>query len=504
MTEPTEPTPPAAPETPPSPATPAPEAGAVPAPQQRPAFDPRRGGPPTPGDRGPRKPLPPRGERPRSDGTKPPSLDKVDFASLRPSKSDLDADLERELNAALEGFDVKGTVSEETGRPRTAGGTPGPKEKKKGRIVGIHNKDVFVDVPGGRGQGVLPMLQFTDKPPVVGDEVEFDIEGYDGANGLLKLTMTGSVQAVTDWSSVTRGMVVEAKVTGVNKNGTGLLVEVNGIKGFMPVSQIDMYRVEKAEDYVNQRLKCVVTEVDPAERNLVLSRRGLLEQERQVKAEKFWATIEEGQVKKGIVRSVKPFGAFVDLDGAADGLIPVSEMSWSRVNDPSEVVQVGQTVEVVVSRLDRDTRKIGLSLKQLLRSPWDDFADAAKPGTKLVGKVTRVMEFGAFVEVAPGVEGLVHVSELSTMRVRRVRDAVTEGQEVTVQVISVDPAQRRMSLSLKALQAEAEAQDAATESAEKEEDIKAAEARMASRLTDPKRKLRGGIGGGGVLFEMGE
>jgi small subunit ribosomal protein S1 len=500
MTEPNQPTPAAAPPAP-APATPTP-AGPPQAQSPSQQSD-RRGGPPRPGDRGPRKDLPPRGDRPRNDGAKPKDLDRVDFSALRPSKRDLDADLERELDAALAGFDPKGTVVADE-KKRSVPGAPKVREKKRGRIVAIHGKDVFIDVPGGRGQGVLPMLQFTEGKPVIGDEVEFDIDGYDGANGLLNLTMIGSVQNVTDWSSLARGMVIEAKVTGLNKNATGLQVEVNGIKGFMPVSQIDMYRVEKPEDFVNQKIKCMVIEIDPAERNLIVSRRSLLERDKQEKAEKFWATVEEGQVKIGIVRSIKPFGAFVELDGAADGLIPVSEMSWSRVADPSEVVQLGQKVEVVIHRLDKETRKIGLSLKALIRSPWDDFADATKPGARLVGKVTRVEDFGAFVEVAPGVEGLVHVSELSTMRIRRVRDAVTEGQEVTVQIISVDAKARRMALSLKALQAEAEAQDAVAAQADKESDIKAAEARMAARLTDPNNKLRGGIGGSRMTFEMGE
>ena len=356
--------------------------------------------------------------------------------------------------------------------------------------------------PAAAARGCCRCCSSTSKKPIViGDEVEFDIERYDASNGLLVLTMSGSAQVVTDWSSLARGMVVEAKVIDLNKNKTGLMVEVNGIKGFMPVSQIDMYRVEKPEDYVNQKIKCQVIELDASERNLVLSRRSLLERERQEQAEKFWATIEEGQTKTGIVRSVKPFGAFVDL-GGADGLIPVGEMSWSRVGDPSEVVQVGQKVEVVVHRVDFDARKVSLSLRQLVRSPWDDFAAAHKPGARVNGKVTRIMEFGAFVEVAPGIEGLLHVSELGTMRVRRVKDAVTEGQEVTVQVLSVDAEARRMSLSLKALQAEAEAGEIARTEAEKEEDIKAAEQRMAARAANPN--LRGGIGSGRAIFDTGE
>jgi len=465
--------------------TPAPAANPVP--QQGPRQAPRPGGP-RPG--GNTRPFP-RGDRPKLDGTKPERLDIKDFAASKPNNRMLDQAIEDELNAALSGFDVAGTVvKDETRKAPLPFGQP-QTTRKKGVIVGFHGKDVFVEVPGGRGQGVINIQQFEGRIPNMGETLEFDIEGYDGANGLLKLNIGGAAQTVTDWSSLSRGMVVEAKVTGLNKTGTGLLVEVNGIRGFMPVSQIDMYRVEKPEDYLNQKIKCQVIELDREERNLIVSRRSLLEAEREKLTEQFWATVEEGQIKTGIVRSVKPFGAFVDL-GGADGLIPVSEMSWSRVGDPSEVVQIGQKVEVKIARLDRDARKIGLSLKQMLRSPWDDFADVHKAGARLKGKVTRIADFGAFVEVAPGIEGLVHVSELSSQRVRRVRDVLNEGQEITVQVQSIDTAARRMSLSLKALTAEAEASDAAAEDAEREEDMKAAEERMAARLANPN--LRGGIG----------
>jgi small subunit ribosomal protein S1 len=492
MTDPNEPAPAPQPEAAQPEQQPTPPAGAA---QPQPHRPPQPGGP----REGGRRQFP-RGERPRTDGTKPPDLTPRDFAAARPNTRDLDRSIEDELAAALEGFDVSGTVAKAETAPRQAQPS-GPQARKRGRIVSVHGKDVFVEVPGGRSQGVLPIQQFEGKAPVVGEEVEFDIEGYDAANGLLRLTREGSAQVVTDWSSVQRGMVVEARVTGVNKNRTGLLVEVNGIKGFMPVSQIDLYRVEKPEDYINQRLKCVVSEVNPSERNLVLSRRALLEMEREKQREQFWATVEEGQVKTGIVRSVKPFGAFVDL-GGADGLIPVSELSWSRVGDPSEVVQVGQKVEVKVSRVDYDARKIALSLRQLARSPWDDFAERYKPGARLAGKVTRIAEFGAFVEVAPGIEGLVHISELSTQRVRRVRDVLSEGQDVTVQVQSIDPQARRMSLSLKAMQAEAEAADAARSEEERQEDLRAAEERMTQRPTNPN--LRGGIGSGRVQFDRGE
>lgn len=457
---------------------------------------PRPGGSNRPFPGGP-KPFP-KGERTPNPGGKPQELDRREFGALKPNNRELDKMIEDELNQAMTGFDVQATVAAEETQPKPMG-LAGPSNRKKGRIVSIHGKDVFVDVPGGRSQGVLPILQFEGRTPQIGEEVEFDVERYDAANGLLLLTREGSAQTVTDWSSVSYGMIVEVKVTGTNKNKTGLLVEVNGIKGFMPISQVDLYRVENADQFVNQRMKCMVTEVNPSERNLLVSRRAVLERERQVKAEEFWKTAAEGKVIKGIVRSVKPFGVFVDL-GGADGLLPVSEVSWQRVDDLADRFKVGDTVEVKINRIDFDARKISLSLKALTTSPWDEFSQRVKAGSRATGKVTRIMDFGAFVELEPGVEGLIHISELSNQRVRRVRDVVEEGQTVQVDVLSVDVPNRRMSLSLKTIANQEEAAAEAAEQAERLGDAKAAEELMANRPVNPN--LRGGIGGAAFKYDQ--
>src|SRR5206468_7931655 len=181
------------------------------------------------------------------------------------------------------------------------------------------------------------------------------------------LARQGAAQTA-DWSSVAVGMIVEARVTETNKGG--LAVDVNGIRGFMPISQIDLYRVEDTQQFVNQRLRCLVTEVKPSERNLVVSRRALLEKEREENREKLWNELAEGQVREGVVRSVRDFGAFVDL-GGVDGLVHVSELSWTRVKSAEDVVKVGQKVKVVVLKIDHEKRKVGLGMKQLEASPWD-------------------------------------------------------------------------------------------------------------------------------------
>jgi small subunit ribosomal protein S1 len=356
----------------------------------------------------------------------------------------LDTDIESELEAAMGGLTEKELYGEPSkgGRPAAPSGGQG----KKGKILTVRGGDVFVDVPGGRSQGVVPATQFPEGIPPVGTEIDIHIEGYDAANGLLLLSRRGAaIQA--DWSTVAAGMIVEARVTETNKGG--LSVDVNGIRGFMPISQIDLYRVENAEQFVNQRLRCVVTEINPEERNLVVSRRALLEKEREETRDKLWQELAEGQVREGIVRSVRDFGAFVDL-GGVDGLVHISEMSWSRVQDATTVVQPGEKVKVVVLKVDRERRKVGLGLRQLMPSPWDNIASKYPPSAVVPGKVTRTAEFGAFVELEPGVEGLVHISELAPQRVRRVTEIVQPGQEVQVTVLRVDPQQRKISLSLKA------------------------------------------------------
>jgi small subunit ribosomal protein S1 len=404
----------------------------------------------------------------------PPASDVGAGSRLR----DLDRGLDSEIEAAFGGLSDKELYGEPKQHEQArAGGAPA---KKKARVIQIHGADVFMEVPGGRSGGVLPMLQFPEGPPAIGTEVEVHIEGYDPANGLLLLSRKGAA-VEADWSSIAPGMIVEARVTETNKGG--LSVDVNGIRGFMPISQIDLYRVEDAEQFVNQRLRCLVVEVNPEERNLVLSRRALLEKEREENREKLWQELAEGQIRDGIVRSVRDFGAFVDL-GGVDGLLHVSEMSWSRVQDANTIVQPGQAVKTVVLKLDREHRKVSLGLKQLTASPWDNI-DARYPiGSVVKGTVTRTMDFGAFVELEPGVEGLIHISELAPQRVHRVTDIVKPGQEVQVAVLRIDPAQRKMALSLKAAMAKPE--EPAEEDAEEEVEVKPPRPRPTN--------LRGGLG----------
>ena len=465
--------------------TPAPAAPPATKPEGKPARPPEKRNFQRGGDGGPRKPK-------RESG---PRLDSDMFAN-RPKANvrDLDAEIAGELEAALSGLDDKSLYSADTSKRALAqAAAQGEHGRKIGTILSIHGPDIFVEIPGGRGQGLMTMEQFPDGPPAIGSQVEVSIEGYNPTDGLLILSRLGAA-VHADWSSVAEGMVVEARVVETNKGG--LSVEINGIRGFMPISQIDRARVENTEQFVNQKLLCMVTEVDKEARNLVVSRRDLQEKEREEQKVKLWAELEEGQIRTGIVGNVRDFGAFVDL-GGVDGLLHVSEISWKRTPDATQVLQVGQTVKVVVLKLDREKQKVSLGLKQLEASPWDTIHDKYVTGRIMHGKVTRTMDFGAFVELEPGIEGLIHISELARNKVWRVADIVKPEQEVDVKILSVDSEARRISLSLReAIPQEVKKQE--------EEDVQEAVGEEPEKPRKRNYELKGGVGGGMLIPDSKE
>src|SRR4051812_7419877 len=402
-------------------------------------------------------------------------------------KRQWDSDLDAELEAAMAGFDPS-AFDVRSPRTRAADRAHVPKGNlgqelgpgtQKGKVVAIRGKSIFVDL-GAKSEGVVPVEQFGSDLPKPGDLIEIVVDRFDPEEGLLILSRKGAA-VEANWENLRVGLIVEARVTKTNKGG--LDVEVDGIRGFLPIGQIDINRVEDASVYVNQRLKVVVTEANQRERNLVVSRRELLEREREEQREKTWAALEEGQVRSGVVRSVKDFGAFIDL-GGVDGLLHVGEMSWSRLSTPGEFVKIGQEVQVKVLRIDRETKKVSLGLKQLTPSPWDRVEESYSRGMTVKGKVTRLMDFGAFVELEPGIEGLIHITELSPNRVRRVADIVKPEQEVEVRILRLEPEAKKISLSLRPLPVAAPAEE------EEEDDTPAA--------PKPPRKvpLKGGLGDG--------
>jgi small subunit ribosomal protein S1 len=336
----------------------------------------------------------------------------------------------------------------EPGKKTAATADLEPESRHQANIVSIHNDDVFVEL-GGRNQGVLSLRQFPEAPQV-GQTIEVVVNRFDGEEGLYQLTLPNSAIVAANWGDIREGVVVEARVTGHNKGG--LECEVNNIRAFIPASQIDVYRVEDLEQFVGQKFPAVVTEARAERGNLVLSRRAVVERQKAAAKDQLLSELAEGQVREGIVRSLQAFGAFVDL-GGVDGLLHVSQLSWQRVKHPGDILQLGQTVKVLIRKIDPDTHKISLALRDLSENPWKTVAGKFPVGTTQRGTVSKIMEFGAFVMLEPGVEGLVHISELSHQRVWRVGDIVKEGDTVDVKVQSIDADQQRIGLSMKALAA---------------------------------------------------
>ena len=409
---------------------------------------PQRGGPRTDGNQKPFTGGAQRlGDVPENFGAPPPP--KPAPAKQVDLKIDpLDAEMEAELQAAFGGIE-ESLDTFKTQRPVKEAPSPG----KKGVVFRIHNGDVFVELPGGRTQGILTKDQFPEGMPEIGTELEIKIERFDNANGLLVLSRLGKAVANADWSSLAVGMVVEVKVTGVK--ASGLEVMVNSCRGWLPASQVDLNRTFDLSLFADQKLTCEVIEVDPHDHNLIVSRRVLLERQRAVEGEKLWGELAVDQIRKGIVRSIQSFGAFVDI-GGADALLPISQISWKRITNIGDVLHPGQAVEVKILTIDLETKKISVGLKQLVTSPWHTLAERFRPGTIVTGKVTRTEEFGAFVELEPEIEGLVHISELAKGKVRRTSDEVKTGDEVKVMILTIEPESRRVSLSIKAAIEEAD------------------------------------------------
>ena len=375
-----------------------------------------------------------------------------------------------------------------------------PDSRVRGRVIAVRRDQVFIDL-GSREQGVVPLSQFAAAPEV-GAFIDVQVQRFQAEEGLYELVIPGSAVSVENWSDLQPGAVVEARITGHNTGG--LECEVNHIRGFIPVSHIALYRVEDLAQFVGQSWPCLVMEANAERRKLVLSRRAVLERERQDAKQKLLESLRPGDIREGVVRKLMDFGAFVELGPGVDGLIHISQLAWFRVSHPSEILSEGQRVEVRIEKVDPITGKISLGYRELQQSPWSKAAEKYPPNTVVRGRVSKTMEFGAFVALEPGVEGLVHISELSHKRVWRTTDVVSEGQEVEVLVLSCDAEAQRISLSMKALLPPPK-----PKSAEGEADAPAAEPEPAAapakpRSSGPQKPLRGGLGrgSGGAAFGL--
>ncbi len=365
--------------------------------------------------------------------------------------------------------------------------------KLTGTVQTIHGDNVFLDF-GLRTTGVVSLRQFPPaKPPQAGDKVDVVVDRVDEKDGLALCNLPrGRSKVSGDWDAISVGQIVDCFVEKTNKGG--LEVKVGSLRGFMPASQVEMGYVATLDSYVGQKFRAAVTEVKPARRRLILSRRAIIAEEREAAEKEAMENLGPGQTLPGRVKTIKDYGAFIDL-GGVDGFLHIGQMSWVRINHPSEILKEGQQVEVQVLSVDKDTKKISLGMRQLSANPWQLAADKYAKGTNVTGKVTRVEPFGAFIELEPGVEGLVHISELDHKRIKRVTEVLDVGQMVEVQCLEVDPGRKRISLSVKALKSKPEAP-----AKPQDEDLAPGKGEVYQRKT--KGPLKGGMGGAnmGGLF----
>jgi small subunit ribosomal protein S1 len=359
--------------------------------------------------------------------------------------------LSAEIEAALDGVELQNLDADRparTGSPRDGGkpagsarGHGGNRGLVPGLIVGVHSDDVIVELSPTR-QGICPRAQF-DKEPVVGERSEFTLGGQD-PDGLWILSRR-ELQALAAWDAVEKGSRVEAKVTGQNTGGLELKVGPN--PAFMPASQVGLAREENLAQYIGKTLEVMVIEVDPERRRMLVSRRALLEAARDAAREQSMGAIAVGKVLRGRITRIEKFGAFVDIGGGVEGLLHVSNLSRGHVADPNDVVKKGQELEVLVLKIEEGGKRIGLGTKQLEADPWQSLGGKYQLDQVVPGKVVRLTEFGAFVEIEPGIDGLLHVSAMAKERVRKPQDVLKVGQEIAVRIAAIDAARQRLSLS---------------------------------------------------------
>lgn len=344
------------------------------------------------------------------------------------------SDLDREIEAALDGVDLQ-----EVGSSKPADAN---KDDKlwSGVVAGISGDDVIVEL-GPRRQGVAPLAEF-EEPPKVGETLRFAVRGREDDLWLLSLTEARELAA---WEDLEAGSLVKARVSGQNQGG--LVLKIGKNEAFMPLSQVSIDRELDASTLLGQTLLCEVLEVDRGRKRCLVSRRRVEEGERAEAMQEAVGRLQPGSTLTGKVRRIEAFGAFIDVGNGVEGLCHVSNISRKRVEDVNDVLTVGQEVQVKILEIKDGGKRIGLGMKQLEPDPWDDIEQRYHVDGQVSGKITRIAEFGAFVELEPGLEGLLHVSQLGRERVRKVSEAVKMGEEVTVRIQAIEPGARRISLS---------------------------------------------------------
>lgn len=325
-------------------------------------------------------------------------------------------------------------------------------EAVEGEVTEINKREVIVSI-GGKSEGVINAAEFRYNPELkVGDKVEVFVESAEDKKGQLVLSHK-KARALKSWDRVVEAYENEEIVKGFVKTRTkgGMIVDVFGIEAFLPGSQIDIKPIRDYDQFVNQTIDFKIVKINPEFRNVVVSHKALLEAEQEQKRAELIGKLEKGQVLEGEVKNITNYGVFVDL-GGVDGLIHITDLSWGRINHPEEIVKIGDKIKVVVLDYNEQQKRIALGLKQLTPHPWDALDPNLKVGDKVKGKVILIADYGAFVEIEPGVEGLVHVSEMSwSTRLHSAQDFLKVGDEVEAQVLTLDREARKMSLGIKQL-----------------------------------------------------
>lgn len=326
------------------------------------------------------------------------------------------------------------------------------KEVVEGTVIAINKREVVVNI-GYKSDGIIPITEFRYNPDLkVGDKVEVFIENQEDKKGQLVLSHKKAC-ASRSWSRVKEAMEKDEVIKGYVKCRTkgGMIVDVFGIEAFLPGSQIDVRPIRDYDVFVDKTMEFKVVKINEDYRNVVVSHKALIEAELEAQKHEIISKLEKGQVLEGVVKNITNYGVFIDL-GGVDGLIHITDLSWGRVSDPHEVVELDQRLNVVILDFDNDKRRIALGLKQLTPHPWDNLDPNLKPGDHIKGKVGVMTDYGAFIEVQPGVEGLIHVSEMSwSNHLRSPQDFMKVGDEIEAVILNIDRTERKMSLGIKQL-----------------------------------------------------
>ena len=336
-----------------------------------------------------------------------------------------------------------------------------PHEVIEGTVVLVNRDEAYVDIgykteiPIAKKELAYPEPEAATDVVKVGDKINVYVVALGGENGLI-LSKTRADRLVA-WEKVEKvkeeKQIIEVEILQVVKGG--LLTTAFGLRGFIPASQIALHFVKDLNEFVGQKVEVEIMEADPKKQRLVLSRRSVLEAQREQKREEALASIVEGEKRTGVVKRLVDYGAFIDI-GGVDGLAHISDLSWDHIKNPADVLSVGQEVEVLVKAFDPETKRISLSIKDTVRDPWFDKAEKYPVGSYVKGKIVKLTDFGAFMEIEPGFDGLIRMRELSPKHITKASEAVSVGDEVTVKVIHVDMDNKKVALSITKVQQDAE------------------------------------------------